>query len=194
MSFSTYFSSETQRGHTNSNSLPVYANGSSAVQEKLALHPHLAPWWLRLSLPIPFLCTRPLRIFVLNPRRVHDYATRRFGRKRGCSILVFLIMLAFLFVFALARRFGTHAKQWPLVKDSRTLVYGREDLQRIWKWEIASGHYPSRRASAYIFLSLYVFEMEKLNVISSSGADTAERHASKSGITSKKDYYTFTLD
>ncbi|KAJ3574080.1 hypothetical protein NP233_g1987 [Leucocoprinus birnbaumii] len=55
-------------------------------------------------------------------------------------------MLAFFFVFALGRRFGTHAKQWPLSKDTRTLVYGRADLQRIWQWEIASGHYPSRKA------------------------------------------------
>lgn len=155
-SFSTYLPGRTRIHRTRrstSNSLPVHTNGSSAVQEKLALHPHLASsWWLRLSFPVPFIRTRRLRIYVLNPGRVHDYATARFGRKRGCSVLVMLVLLAFLFVFALARRFGTHAKQWPLVKDSRTLVYGREDLQRIWRWEIASGHYPSRRGSTYALL------------------------------------------
>ncbi|KXN83643.1 hypothetical protein AN958_01209 [Leucoagaricus sp. SymC.cos] len=147
--FSTYLPNRTrvQRGRpSSSNSLPVHANGSSAVQEKLALHPHLSPWWLRLSIPIPFCRMCPLRIFILNPRRLHDYATTRFGRKRGCTMLILFFTLAFFLVFALARRFGTHAKQWPLTKDTRTLVYGREDLQKIWKWEIASGHYPSRRA------------------------------------------------
>ncbi|EKM83504.1 hypothetical protein AGABI1DRAFT_66179 [Agaricus bisporus var. burnettii JB137-S8] len=141
---SSYFSPESQRGH--SNSLPVYASGSSAVREKLALHPHLAPWWLRCTLPVPFFCVRSLRIFVLNPKKVQDYATRRFGKKRGCSILIFLVILTFFFIFALAKHFGVHDKPWPLLKDTRTLVFRREDLQRIWKWEIASGHYPSRKA------------------------------------------------
>ncbi|KAF9452591.1 glycosyltransferase family 32 protein [Macrolepiota fuliginosa MF-IS2] len=143
-SFSDYIPGRT-RIQRASNGLPVHTNGSSAVQEKLALNPRHSSWWLRLSLPIPFVRLRPLRIVMLNPRKVHEYTTRRFGRKRGCSMLVLLMLLAFFFVFALARRFGTHAKQWPLTKDSRTLVYGREDLQRIWRWEIASGHYPSRR-------------------------------------------------
>lgn len=31
----------------------------------------------------------------------------------------------------------------PSNADSSTLVFRREDLQRIWKWEIASGHFPS---------------------------------------------------
>ncbi|KAF8585562.1 hypothetical protein K439DRAFT_1632567 [Ramaria rubella] len=29
--------------------------------------------------------------------------------------------------------------------DPPTLVYAREDLQRVWEWEIASGHFPSSR-------------------------------------------------
>ncbi|KAF5355904.1 hypothetical protein D9756_004160 [Leucocoprinus leucothites] len=147
-SFSAYLPNRTrvQRGRrATNNSLPVFANGSSAVQEKLALHAHYTPWWLRLTIPVPFL-RRPVRVFILNPRRLHDIATSRFGRKRGCLMLAMSLILAFFFVFALARRFGTHAKQWPLSKDARTLVYGRADLQRIWKWEIASGHYPSRKA------------------------------------------------
>lgn len=145
---SSYFPEESQQGR--SNSLPVYANGSSAVREKLARHPHLAPWWLRCTLPVPFLCVRPLRIFILNPRKIHDYATRRFGKRRGCTILTFFVILAVFFIFALARRLGIHDKQWPLMKDTRTLVFRREDLRRIWEWEIASGHYPSRRASAFV--------------------------------------------
>jgi len=129
------------------NSLPVFANGSSAVQEKLALHIHNTPWWFRIAIPVPFI-HRSLRFSVLNPRKVHDFAAARFGRKRGCLVLVMFFMLAFFSIFALARRFGTHAKQWSLSKDTRTLVYRQADLQKIWMWEIASGHYPSRKASA----------------------------------------------
>lgn len=48
--------------------------------------------------------------------------------------------------FALAKRFVTEEKTWPaFTGDPPTLVFKREDLQRIWSWEIASGHYPSRR-------------------------------------------------
>jgi WD repeat and SOF domain-containing protein 1 len=101
-------------------------------------------------------------------------------------MLVLFILLAFFFIFALARRFGTHAKQWPLTKDPRTLVYGREDLQKIWKWEIESGHYPSRKASA-----LYLFHLRpslpvKLIVIHSPGTDTPEGDSCESCITAEE--------
>lgn len=168
-SFSPYLPrrSRTHRARLSiSNSLPVHTNGSSAVQEKLALNSHLTPWWLRLSIAVPCCRSCRLRIFVLNLRKVHDYATTRFGRRRGCSMLVALMLLAFFFVFALARRFGTHAKQWPLVKDTRTLVYGREDLQSIWKWEVGSGHYPSRKASMFLpFIFLYTMYAQNTTVV-----------------------------
>ncbi|KAG6835645.1 hypothetical protein H0H93_016233 [Arthromyces matolae] len=32
---------------------------------------------------------------------------------------------------------------WQSTNEQSTLVFRREDLQRIWKWEIASGHFPS---------------------------------------------------
>ena len=149
-SFSAYLPNRTRvqrsRRATN-NSLPVFANGSTAVQEKLALHIQHAPWWLWTAIPIPFF-RRSLRVVVLNPLKVHDFATVHFGRKRGRLVLVLFFVLAFFSIFALARHLGTHAKQWPLSKDTRTLVYRRADLQKIWMWEIASGHYPSRKASA----------------------------------------------
>ncbi|KAG6829925.1 hypothetical protein H0H92_002948 [Tricholoma furcatifolium] len=34
------------------------------------------------------------------------------------------------------------SENWP-PSDPSTLVFRRDDLQRIWKWEVASGHYPS---------------------------------------------------
>jgi WD repeat and SOF domain-containing protein 1 len=44
------------------------------------------------------------------------------------------------------KRFGSPQRKWP-GGDSPTLVFKREDLGRIWRWEIASGHHPSRRSS-----------------------------------------------
>ena len=32
-------------------------------------------------------------------------------------------------------------------KERPTLVFRREDLQRIWHWEVSSGHFPSRQRS-----------------------------------------------
>lgn len=55
-------------------------------------------------------------------------------------------------VFAIAQRFRTEEKQWsaPLFQgEPPTLVFGREDLQKIWQWEVQSGHYPSRRDSKF---------------------------------------------
>ncbi|KAG6818024.1 hypothetical protein H0H87_009179 [Tephrocybe sp. NHM501043] len=71
----------------------------------------------------------------------------RFGRSAGSAVLCIGFFLLVFITFALAKRFGTKAKKWPrpFIGDPSTLVFEREDLQRIWNWEIASGHYPSRR-------------------------------------------------
>ncbi|KAF8168221.1 glycosyltransferase family 32 protein [Crassisporium funariophilum] len=132
-----------------SNALPlVYspsASSSSAVQEKYAKRALQSPWWIPVSLRIPGFRRR--RVFLLNPRRLHDFSVTRFGRKRGSILLCVSILFLIFFAFALAKRFGTHAKQWPtpFTGDPPTLVYKREDIQRIWQWEVASGHYPSRQ-------------------------------------------------
>ena len=65
----------------------------------------------------------------------------------------------FLFVFAafaVHRRSDSSPSQWPtfLTGDPPTLVFTRADLQRIWKWEIESGHYPSGQKSASCFVTL----------------------------------------
>jgi DDB1- and CUL4-associated factor 13 len=62
------------------------------------------------------------------------------------------VLIASIFtICSFARRFGTEEKQWTTnFGESSTLVFGREDLQRIWKWEIESGHYPSNAKSAPI--------------------------------------------
>ncbi|TFK41273.1 hypothetical protein BDQ12DRAFT_626622 [Crucibulum laeve] len=155
MATSAYFPNQKrqngiQRRMSVSNALPVYSSSStsSAVQEKYARRGvHVAPWLITVSVPIPCVRTRRLRLVVLNPRRLHTFATARFGRKRGSLVLCFGLFLLVFTVFALAKRFGTHAKQWPtpFIGDPPTLVFKREDLQRIWRWEVGSGHYPSRR-------------------------------------------------
>jgi WD repeat and SOF domain-containing protein 1 len=92
--------------------------------------------------------SRRLRLFVLNPSRLHQFSVARFGKKRGPFVLSLSLFLILFVVFALTKRFATRTKQWPLAPgEPSTLVFRRQDLQRIWKWEIASGHYPSRRES-----------------------------------------------
>ncbi|KAJ7038308.1 glycosyltransferase family 32 protein [Mycena alexandri] len=121
-------------------SLPSHYSSSVVIEEKF--HGRISPWFISVPLAIPGLRTRRLRIWMLNPRRMHQY----FGRKRGCLLMVLIFAAMVFTTFALAKRFGTEEKTWPaFTGDPPTLVFRREDLQRIWTWEIASGHYPSRR-------------------------------------------------
>ena len=87
-----------------------------------------------------------------NPTRLHQLSVSRFGRTRGPILLVICVIAAVYTVFALHKRFATEDKAWPTpfpVGEPPTLVYRREDLQRIWEWEIAAGHYPSGRRSTW---------------------------------------------
>jgi WD repeat and SOF domain-containing protein 1 len=120
----------------------------SVVGEKQHHH-GLLQWTIPISLPIPGTQSRRIRLYILHPGRIHQFTVTRFGRKRGSLVLCFALLALILTIFALAKRFGTHTKQWPTLSPAEppTLVFRREDLQRIWKWEIASGHYPSRQAS-----------------------------------------------
>jgi WD repeat and SOF domain-containing protein 1 len=125
--------------------LPSYSPGP---QDKYR-HAYTASWTIPVSLPIPGLRTRRLRLLVPNAARLHQFSVSRFGRRRG-PIFLFLAALATVFtVFALAKRFGSEDREWPTLSPGEppTLVFKREDLQRIWKWEIASGHYPSGQKS-----------------------------------------------
>ena len=161
MATSSYFATpQRQNGHHRgrlslSNALPVYSSSSAsstAVQEKYAKRALQSSWWIPFSLHIPGLRRR--RFYFLNPRRLHDFSMTRFGRKRGSLILCLTILFLIFFAFALAKRFGTHAKQWPtpFTGDPPTLVYKREDIQRIWQWEVTSGHYPSRQRSEFLII------------------------------------------
>ncbi|KAI6129245.1 hypothetical protein EV401DRAFT_780047 [Pisolithus croceorrhizus] len=125
------------------NGLPSY---SSAVQEKMSRHGRSVSWVVPVTVPIPGVRTRRLRLYLPNFSRVHHLGISRFVRRRGPMLLCFLLIASVFVVLSFARRFGPEEKQWtPNFGEPPTLVFGREDLQRIWKWEIASGHYPSKR-------------------------------------------------
>ncbi|GJE91425.1 hypothetical protein PsYK624_075750 [Phanerochaete sordida] len=83
-----------------------------------------------------------------NVSRIYQGSQTRFGKRRGPTIL-FLALFAVVYVMvALTRRVGGNGGSWAdtlSFPDPSTLVYRREDIQRIWEWEIAAGHYPSGR-------------------------------------------------
>ncbi|KAJ7225624.1 glycosyltransferase family 32 protein [Mycena pura] len=119
--------------------LPHY---SHAIREKH--HSRVPPWFIPIA--VPGFRTRRLRFWLPNPRRIHQFSVSRFGRKRGLAFMLLALTAMVFAAFALTKRFGTEQKTWPaFTGDPPTLVFRRRDLQRIWEWEIASGHYPSRR-------------------------------------------------
>ena len=149
---SIYFSSNHRSTNSRekarlTNGLPSY---SAAVQEKLYRNGRSSSWLIPLSTPIPGMRDRRLRLWVPNPARIHQVSVARFGRKRGTLVLCFGVFLLVFVTFAVHKRFNSPTRQWPTFPtgDPPTLVFTRADLQRIWRWEIDSGHYPSSQKSA----------------------------------------------
>ncbi|KAH8120448.1 hypothetical protein DFH11DRAFT_1685740 [Phellopilus nigrolimitatus] len=127
--------------------LPTY---SSAVHEKTAINGGRlqSGFFTTFYVPIPGVPGRQLRAPVPVPPLLYYSTVSRFGRKRGCLVLLLGAFTVLWTVFAFAKRFGTEEKQWPTpFQSDTTLVFQREDLRKIWEWEIASGHYPSSRKS-----------------------------------------------
>ncbi|KAK0245597.1 glycosyltransferase family 32 protein [Armillaria nabsnona] len=143
MASSIYFPVPPRRNMT----LPHYSSTlPSAVQEKMNRRAQSRAWFIPVAMPIPGVRTRNLRLWILNPHRLHQSSISKFGSKRGSFVLLLAFAILVFVTFALAKRFGTEEKKWPApFMDPPSLVYKREDLQRIWLWEIESGHYPSRR-------------------------------------------------
>lgn len=138
-------------GHRDKGRISPLPSYSSAVHEK---HGHRQlPWTTPVTLPIPGVRTRRLRILVPNFARFHQTSVARFGRKKGPAVLAFTVFAFVFSLFALAKRFGGEEKKWPTASfgSPSTLVFGREELQRIWNWEIQSGHYPSGQKSSCRF-------------------------------------------
>lgn len=136
---------------------------SSAVAEKIALSRGLrTDSWLRKRMRASFV---PLRvgstaraIYVPVLRPLHPAsrqstplrASDRQGQYSFTSILVALagtaaFWVAFLLVaFTLFRPWLPEKRSLPFMDDS-TLVVPLDYVERVWQWELAAGHYPSRR-------------------------------------------------
>ncbi len=110
-------------------------------------HKSQPSWTKQVLVPIPGVPTRRLRIIVPNSTRI--------SRKRGLLLICLACLAMVLTVTALRKGFGRQERWEPFTpREPSTLVYRRDDLQRIWEWEIASGHYPSKRSSACLLCVL----------------------------------------
>lgn len=70
----------------------------------------------------------------------------KIARVTPLRILLFAMATLGLVVFMLGFRKTSRGKTWtPPFVDPDTLVLTREEVGRIWEWEILSGHYPSVR-------------------------------------------------
>ncbi|KAF7346841.1 hypothetical protein MSAN_01823300 [Mycena sanguinolenta] len=108
----------------------------SAVREKeelLSSNPN-ASLFQPVLVPIPGVRNRRLRLPV---------PTLRLRRQRDPLLVYFACMAVVLTVILVFRGFGRTEWDEETSDEPSTLVFRREDLQRIWNWEIASGHYPS---------------------------------------------------
>lgn len=125
---------------------------SSAIEEKLERQQHRQSWTRPVSLSIPGVRTRRLRILVPNAGPFNTLRVNRMRRKRGPLLVALACLAVFFTVLLVSKSFGRSdwGDQWQggSTPEPPTLVFKRRDLQKIWKWEIASGHYPSRHAGA----------------------------------------------
>lgn len=85
--------------------------------------------WPRVSLPHPFSTMR----VPVPPRLYHFRLVRRSWAIR-IAVLAVLVVGSFVLLKLLR---------------ARTLVFAAHDLQRVWEWEIASGHHPGVKPSAF---------------------------------------------
>jgi len=127
--------------------LPSYSN---ALQEKYYLTSRPSTWTTTFTLPIPFRRNSRLTLILPIPSRMWQFTSSKMGRRRGCGAIFLGFMMFSYILFALTKRFVARDKAWPQpFGKPPTLVFRREDLQRIWEWEIASGHYASARPSEF---------------------------------------------
>jgi WD repeat and SOF domain-containing protein 1 len=131
---------------------------SSVIEEKLERQ-HKSSWIKPIFLAIPGVPNRRLRILVPNVGPFNRQHMARIKRKRGPLLVVVACLAVFLTVVIVTKGIG-HSdwnNQWQgaPTSESSTLVFKREDLQIIWKWEIASGHYPSSQSSPSLSFSLF---------------------------------------
>ena len=80
------------------NGLPMH---SSAVREKWQRHYHSSSWLVPISLPIPGVQTRRLRLMLPNLLKLHHSTIARFGRRRGRIFLAVGFLAAVLTVLTI---------------------------------------------------------------------------------------------
>ena len=133
---------------------------SSAIEEKLERQ-HKSSWTKPYFLAIPGVHNRRLRILVPNAGPFNRLHMARLKRKRGPLLVAVACLAVFLTVVIVSKSVG-HSDQWQggPTGESSTLVFKREDLQRIWKWEISSGHYPSTQSSTLLFLVRLITDID----------------------------------
>lgn len=117
----------------------------TAIQEEAETRAAANTSW---SIPPPastlHIKPRRVRVRVVNP--AYARSTSCLGSRglfsRCCAFLGGLFAVCVVFIFL-----GPEETNWaPTFRDS-TLVFSRDELQRIWRWEIDSGHHPSNARS-----------------------------------------------
>ncbi|KAH9898108.1 hypothetical protein C8Q73DRAFT_683677 [Cubamyces lactineus] len=93
----------------------------------------------------PFRPGSRMALLAAAPVGLYKASVTRFGRRRGPALLCFCCLVLFLTSFAFHSRFVSKARRWPGMRGTSTVVFGTEQLRKIWEWEILSGHYPSTR-------------------------------------------------
>ncbi|GJJ08856.1 hypothetical protein Clacol_003076 [Clathrus columnatus] len=93
---------------------------------------------------------RRFKIIVPLPGNIYHSAVIHYGRRRATvGLLAFCLFVLWIFISLLKRgQYSYHGDNMNSDNDESeppTLVFARQDLQRVWEWEIASGHYPSSR-------------------------------------------------
>ncbi len=82
------------------------------------------------------------------PTNVYKASVAKFGRRRGPALLCFCCLALLLSTYTLHQRFVSSHRAWPGPwRGSKAAVFGRDELRKIWDWEVRSGHYPSTRPS-----------------------------------------------
>ena len=113
---------------------------------------YASSWATPIFVRIPFLCDYPLRLYLPIPPRLFHVFEARFGRRRWVTFLWILLAILLWVLFALTKHLFAGRGQWrPPFGDPPTLVFGRDELQRIWQWEVASGHYQSSHPSKKLY-------------------------------------------
>ncbi|KAK7042388.1 hypothetical protein R3P38DRAFT_3260407 [Favolaschia claudopus] len=77
-------------------------------------------------------------------RRPFQLTVPRFRRQRGPLLVCIACMAVIFTVVVVSRSLAKNDWGSESPDEPSTLVFRRDDLQRIWNWEIASGHFPSR--------------------------------------------------